>query len=131
MACSLAGAGAMFVLAPYFLQIFGDHYVAGGTATLRVLSFATVAAAFNYWSAIRLRLASHLKAMILVQLASTIVMLVLGGLLAQFGTVWVAAAWGIGHLVGGLVGYVVSRTFAPFSDDATALDEHPAQLTSP
>ena len=54
----------MYPLAPYFLQIFGPHYVEQGTWTLRVLSFATVAAAFNYWGAIRLRLASHLPAMI-------------------------------------------------------------------
>jgi O-antigen/teichoic acid export membrane protein len=131
MAFSVAGAAAMFVLAPYFLQIFGDHYVAGGTATLRVLAFSTVAAAFNYWSAIRLRLASHLRAMILVQLASTVVMVVLGGVLAPWGTVWVAAAWGIGHLVGGLGGYVVSHTVATFSDEAPVLVEHPAQPTAP
>jgi O-antigen/teichoic acid export membrane protein len=121
LVCSSAGALAMFVLAPLFLQIFGDHYVAEGTWTLRILSLATVGAAFNYWSAMRLRLASHLRAMILVQLASTAVMLGLAGALAPFGTHWVAAAWGIGHLLGGAVGYVVSRTVAPFDDEAPRL----------
>ncbi len=58
LVCSLAGAVVMFVLAPYFLMIFGDHYVSEGTWTLRVLAFATVGAAFNYWGAIRLRLAA-------------------------------------------------------------------------
>lgn len=130
MLSSVAGAAAMFVLAPYFLQIFGDHYVDSGTWTLRVLAFSTVGAAFNYWSAIRLRLASHLGAMILVQLMSTVVMVVLGGVLAPFGTVWVAASWGIGHVAGGLVGYVVTRTVAPFSDDAPALEQQPALPTS-
>ena len=56
LVCSVAGALAMFVLAPYFLMIFGEHYVTEGTWTLRVLAFATVGAAFNYWGAIRLRL---------------------------------------------------------------------------
>jgi O-antigen/teichoic acid export membrane protein len=128
LACSVAGAAAMFVLAPYFLQIFGDHYVAEGTWTLRILSFATVGAAFNYWSAIRLRLASHLTAMILVQVLSTAVMLVLAGVLASHGTVWVAAAWGIGHFVGGVVGYVASITIARFHDVAPTREEHPTPV---
>ncbi len=116
----LGGAGAvvMWPLAPYFLMIFGDHYVDEGTWTLRVLAFATVGAAFNYWGAIRLRLASHLPAMIGVQVLSTAVMLVLAGALASHGTVWVAAAWGIGHAVGGVAGYVASVTIARFPDDA-------------
>ncbi len=128
MACSVTGAVAMFVLAPYFLQIFGDHYVAEGTWTLRILSLATVGAAFNYWSMIRLRLSSHLRAMIGVQAVSTVVMLALAGLLAQYGTVWVAAAWGIGHFVGGLLGYVVSLTIARFQDDAPTVEEHPTPV---
>jgi O-antigen/teichoic acid export membrane protein len=124
IACSVAGAMVMFVLAPYFLQIFGDHYVTDGTWTLRVLAFATVGAAFNYWGAIRLRLASHLRAMIGVQVVSTAVMLVLAGVLASHGTVWVAAAWGIGHVVGGALGYAASVTIARFSDDAPVVEEH-------
>ncbi len=128
IACSVTGAAVMFVAAPYFLQIFGDHYVTEGTWTLRILSFATVGAAFNYWGAIRLRLASHLRAMIGVQVVSTAVMLVLAGLLASHGTVWVAAAWGIGHFVGGVLGYAASVTFARFHDDAPALEEHPSPV---
>jgi O-antigen/teichoic acid export membrane protein len=128
IACSVVGAAVMFVAAPYFLQIFGDHYVTEGTWTLRVLSFATVGAAFNYWGAIRLRLASHLRAMIGVQVVSTAVMLVLAGLLASHGTVWVAAAWGIGHVVGGALGCAASVTFARFHDDAPAFEEHPSPV---
>jgi O-antigen/teichoic acid export membrane protein len=123
LACSVAGCAAMVVLAPYFLRIFGPHYVDSGTATLRVLALATVGAAFNYWSAIRLRLAGNLTAMILVQLVSTGVMLVLAVALAPYGTVWVAAAWGVGHAVGGALGYLVTRSVAPFRDEAPALEE--------
>ena len=118
--CSLAGAVAMFVAAPYFLAIFGEHYVEQGTWTLRVLAFATVGAAFNYWGAIRLRLSDNLKAMIGVQVLSTVVMLGLAAALVSHGTVWVAAAWGIGHFVGGVAGYVASVTFARFPDDVPA-----------
>jgi O-antigen/teichoic acid export membrane protein len=116
LACSGAGCLAMAVAAPYFLQIFGAHYVDEGTATLRVLALATVGAAFNYWSMMRLRLASNLAAMILVQLVSTAVMLGLALSLARHGTVWVAASWGIGHAVGGALGYLVTATVIRFAD---------------
>ena len=128
LVCSVAGAVVMYPLAPYFLQIFGDHYVTEGTWTLRILSFATVGAAFNYWGAIRLRLASHLPAMISVQVLSTAVMLGLAVVLAPHGTVWVAAAWGTGHFVGGVAGYVASATFARVPDSAPASEELPAPV---
>jgi len=118
LACSAAGCLAMVVLAPYFLRIFGPHYVESGTTTLRVLSLATVGAAFNYWSAIRLRLASRLGLMIGVQVVSTVVMLSLAAATAHRGTAWVAAAWGVGHLVGGVLGFLVTRTVAPYADAA-------------
>ena len=114
---AVLGCAAMVVLAPYFLAIFGSHYVDEGTATLRVLALACVGAAFNYWGMLRLRLAAHLAAMIGVQVISTVVMLVLAIVLAPHGTVWVGAAWGIGHAVGGLLGYVATATFARFADD--------------
>ncbi len=72
---------------------------------------------------IRLRLASNLVAMIVVQVVSTAVMLVLAVALASHGTVWVAAAWGIGHAVGGLLGLVVTVTLARFADDAPAAED--------
>jgi O-antigen/teichoic acid export membrane protein len=120
IALATAGCLAMLVLAPYFLHIFGTHYVETGTTTLRVLAIAVVAAALNYAGAIRLRLASNLAAMILVQLASTTVMVVLALALAHRGTVWVAAAWGIGHAVGAFLGFLVTATVARFDDDAPA-----------
>lgn len=114
---SLAGIAVVMVAAPLLLQVFGGHY-STGAATLRVLAFGTLATAFNYWSALRLRLSRHLPAMVLVQLASTVAIIALAALAAPHGTNWVAAAWGTGHLVGGVVGYVVTRTFARFADGA-------------
>ena len=128
IACSVAGAVVMFPLAPYFLEIFGPHYVTEGTWTLRVLSFATVGAAFNYWGAMRLRLASHLPAMIAVQVLSTCVMLGLAVVLVPHGTVWVAAAWGIGHAVGGVLGYLLTATVLRFPDAVpTVAADQPAR----
>ena len=129
LVCSVAGALAMIVAAPYFLTIFGSHYADTGTATLRVLSLSAIGAAFNYWSMMRLRLASNLVAMIVVQLVSTAVMLVLAVALAPYGTVWVAAAWGIGHVVGGVLGYLVTATIARFPDDAPVVAEE--ELVAP
>lgn len=129
MGVSVAGALAMLVLAPYFLAIFGDHYQGEGTATLRVLALATVAAAFDYWGMIRLRLAHDLKVMILVQAAGTTVMLVLAVVAAPHGIIWVAAAWGVGHVVVGVLGAVVTSTVVPFDDDRPEETEETAPVT--
>ena len=126
VACASLGALVMFVLAPLLLRVFGAHYAAEGAWTLRILALATIAAAANYWGAIGLRLSSRFGAMIGVQAVSTAVMLGLGITLAQYGTAWVAAAWGVGHLVGALVGFVVLRTVAPFADTAIGMDSTPA-----
>jgi hypothetical protein len=69
--------------------------------------------------------------MILVQVLSTIVMLGLAAALASHGTVWVAASWGIGHLVGGVAGYVASITVARFHDTAPSLEQQPAPVDVP
>ena len=116
--CSVIGIAVMWVMAPLFLTIFGGQYADDGTMTLRILSLSTLATAFNYWGALRLRMARHLTAMIVVQLVSTVVMLGLAAAGAPHGTVWVAAAWGVGHFVGGLVGWIVSVTVARFADVA-------------
>ena len=42
------------------------------------------------------------------------------------GAAVVAAAWGIGHVVGGIAGYVASITVARFHDTAPSLEHQPA-----
>jgi hypothetical protein len=66
----------------------------------------------------RLRIAHRPFAMVGAQLACATLVLTLCILAAPHGTVWVAAAWGIGQLLGGLAGYVISRVFAPLHDAA-------------
>lgn len=112
------GCLVMVAAAPLLLRIFGAHYVDEGTTTLRVLAVAVVCAAVNYWGVMRLRLAGNLLAMVLVQLVSTAVMLTMALVTADRGTAWVGASWGVGHLVGGLLGFLVTATVARFADAA-------------
>jgi len=109
---AVTGVALVVVTAPFLLALFGPHYAEQGSLTLRVLSLCALAFAFNHWSAMRLRIADHLHAMVGVQLISTVLIVVLAGLAAPYGTVGIALAWGAGQLVGGIVGYVVSRTVA-------------------
>lgn len=122
-----AGALVMVAVAPYLLWIFGPHYVDQGTTTLRVMALAVVCAAYNYWGAMRLRLSRNVRAIVSVQFVSTAAMLAIAWALAPLGTAWVAGAWAIGHLVGGVVGHLCTATVAPFADaeesDSTAVGE--------
>ncbi|SHF49035.1 Membrane protein involved in the export of O-antigen and teichoic acid [Jatrophihabitans endophyticus] len=115
-AASAAGIVVLVLAAPLVLLVFGGGYSDGGTTTLRVLALGTVGVAFNYWSAVRLRIAHHLRAMVVVQLFTTALMIALAAVAAAHGIAWVAAAWGAGQLAGGVVGYTVSRTIAPMAD---------------
>lgn len=112
---AVLGIAVLVAAAPLLLAVFGPGYAHGGTGTLRVLALGTGGVALNYWSAVRLRIAHHLRAMIGVQLFTTVVMIALAAAAVSHGIEWVAAAWGVGQLVGGVVGYVVSRTIAPMS----------------
>ena len=112
----LAGAVPVILLAPLLLHVFGSEYADGGAATLRVMSLGVLGLGFNYWCAMRLRIAHRPFAMVGAQLACATLVLTLCILAAPHGTVWVAAAWGVGQLLGGLAGYVISRVFAPLHD---------------
>lgn len=110
------GIVGLLVLSPLLLRVFGADYAANGTTTLRILTLGTVGVALNFWSAIRLRIARHRTAMVVVQLVTTAVMVGAAAVLVERGIEWVAAAWGIGQLFGGVVGYTVSRRIAPLQD---------------
>jgi O-antigen/teichoic acid export membrane protein len=117
---SLGGIAAMVVVAPFLLAVFGSHYADEGTATLRVLSLGTLGLAFNYWAAMRLRLAGHLPSMLAVQVVSTTAILGLAAIGSAWGPVWVAVGWGAGQLLGGLIGYGVSLTVSPLRDEPSS-----------
>ncbi|SDT02757.1 Membrane protein involved in the export of O-antigen and teichoic acid [Nocardioides scoriae] len=110
------GIVGLLVLSPLLLRVFGAEYAENGTTTLRILTLGTVGVALNFWSAIRLRIAQHQSAMVVVQLVTTVAMVGAAALLVGRGIEFVALAWGGGHLLGGLLGYTVSRRFAPLRD---------------
>lgn len=118
---ALLGVGVLVLAAPLVLRVFGGAYADHGTAVLRVLALGTVGVAFNYWSAVRLRIAHHLRAMIGVQGFTTALMIALAAVAAPHGVEAVAAAWGVGQLAGGVLGYAASRTIAPMSAGLAAL----------
>lgn len=110
------GVVGLWLVSPLLLQVFGSEYARDGRLTLHVLTLGSVGVALNYWSAMRLRVAHHYRAMVGVQLATTTVMIAGAAVLAPFGAVWVAVAWGVGQLFGGILGYTVSRRWAPIQD---------------
>jgi O-antigen/teichoic acid export membrane protein len=125
------GVAVVVVTAPFLLRLFGAQYADQGPPTLRVLSLCVLAFAFNHWSAMRLRIANHLQAMVGVQLTSSVLIVVLAAVAAPYGTVWIALAWGAGQLVGGIVGYVVSRTVALLHDEVLVREEPPHLVQEP
>lgn len=116
VAAMTAGCLMLVVLSPFALSLFGGDYRSGGLANLRLLAVGSLGLALDYWSAVRLRIAGHHGAMILTQVLTTFLMLGGAFVLVDHGIEGVAVAWGAGHLVGGAVAYLVSRTIAPLRD---------------
>lgn len=116
MVATAVGAILLVLVSPALLGIFGPEYADQGVPILRILALGSLGVAFNYWAAILLRIANHLTAMVAVQAVTTGVMVGLGALVAPWGIEYVAASWGVGQLLGGVIGYAVSRTIAPIID---------------
>lgn len=106
----------MLVASAWVLGVFGPAYATGGSATLQVLALGVSGVGFNIWSMVRLRLAHRLAVMLLAQMVAMVVILTAAVALAGFGIAWVAAAWGIGYLAGGLAGWLPMRRWAPVPD---------------
>lgn len=117
---------ALVVTLPWstlLLSLFGPDYADQGEHVLQVFTLGVAGVAFNYWSLMRLRLFGHLLRMVLVQLASTAVIVALAVLAVGQGVEWVAAAYGIGCAVGGALGWLCTRDSSIDTppDPATAL----------
>lgn len=123
----LAGAVPVLLLAPWLLAVFGAEYADQGTDVLRLLSLGVLGLAFNFWVAMRLRIAHRPGAMVLAQAVTATLVLSLSVLAAFHSAEAVAVTWGVGQLLGGLVGFGISRFLAPLTDAAAPLDGEPVE----
>lgn len=98
--------GAVVLLAGPVLTVFGDAYAATASSTLIVLAVSAFAVAFNTWAGFLLKITGQLTAMIASEVAFGITTTVIAVIVAPHGPAWVAVAWGVGNLVGGLVAVV-------------------------
>lgn len=101
------------VLAGPALSLFGAEYVEAAQTALVVLALSSFAVAFHAWSSFLLRITAQLTAMILAEAVFAVATTVLVVLAVDGGPVWVAAAWGAGNVVAGLVAVsaLVARVF--------------------
>jgi O-antigen/teichoic acid export membrane protein len=98
--------GAVVLLAGPVLMVFGDTYAATASSTLIVLAVSAFAVAFNTWAGFLLKITGQLPAMIASEVAFGVTTTVIAVIAAPHGPMWVAVAWGVGNLAGGLVAVV-------------------------
>jgi O-antigen/teichoic acid export membrane protein len=91
------------VLAGPALRLFGEQYVEAAQTALVVLALASFAVAFHAWGSFLLKITGQVTAMILSEVVFAVATTVLVVLAIDGGPAWVAAAWGGGNLVAGVV----------------------------
>ena len=106
----LPAVGIVILLAGPVLRTFGDVYAATATSTLTVLTISAFAVAFHTWAGFLLKVTGQLRAMIAAEAVFAAVTTALAALAAGYGTTWVAAAWGVGNLLSGVVAAAALRT---------------------
>lgn len=95
----MAGAAAVIVLgAPLIMRLFGEDYVAQGSAVLRILALASIP-----WGCLTIRLAlarvqGQMPMIFLIQLATLVLVVGLGAwLVPRLGPTGMALAWLVAH----------------------------------
>lgn len=100
------GVLVMIPLRGFLLSIFGSEYADRGGSLLVVLAVGALAFAFNNWVLALQRIRHLLRGSVVMQAVTCASVLAIAFVGAHVGTIWVAASWGIGQLLGGVVGYV-------------------------
>lgn len=103
MAATVPAVLGVVVLAGPALSLFGQEYVDAAETALVVLALSAFAVAFHAWSSFLLRITAQITAMILSEAVFAVATTVLVVLAVDGGAAWVAAAWGAGHVIAGLV----------------------------
>ncbi len=93
------------------LAVFGPTYPDSAGPPLIALSLASLSVAMYAWAHSLLKITGQVVAVVVVNFAFAATVIGLSLLWASRGGVWVAAAWGLGHVVGAVlaVGFVVWR----------------------
>jgi O-antigen/teichoic acid export membrane protein len=97
---------AVFVvvlLAGPALSLFGEAYAATAQSTLVVLAISSFAVAFHTWTAFLLKITDRLLVLIGSEVVFAVATTIFTVLAVSHGSVYVAAAWGTGNLLAGLV----------------------------
>lgn len=105
-AVTVPGAAVFALAAGPVLHLFGDRYRQDATTTLVVLAVGALAVAFSSWANYLLKLTGQLRAIVVANAVYAVVIAGLALLWAPRGPVAVAAAWGVGNLVAGVVAAV-------------------------
>ena len=82
-------------------MIFGGDFSRQGAGVLAVLFLSAPAVALRTWTGILLRLTGQLKELVGMNVAFVMTTCGLAGLGADWGLVWVGAAWLLGNLLSG------------------------------
>ncbi|MBI1375923.1 MAG: oligosaccharide flippase family protein [Frankiales bacterium] len=86
------------------LSLFGPTYADSGRPLLIVLSVSALGVAFNSWSGVLLKITAQLGWLTAANAAFCVVALGLALMADEHELLWVACAWGLANVVGGLVG---------------------------
>lgn len=104
MAVVIAPAVLVVVLlAGPVLSLFGEVYAATAQSTLVVLAISSFAVAFHTWTAFLLKITDRLVILIGSEVVFAVATTICTFLAVPHGSVYVAAAWGAGNLLAGLV----------------------------
>ncbi|GEL16908.1 oligosaccharide flippase family protein [Pseudonocardia asaccharolytica] len=91
------------VLAVPALALFGPSYVSTARGALIVLAVSAFAVAFHSWTSFLIKITDQFAAMIVTEAVFAVATTVLVVLAASHGAVWIAAAWGAGNVLSGVV----------------------------
>jgi O-antigen/teichoic acid export membrane protein len=99
----IPGSLALAAIGPLLLKIFGKSYGTEGASLIVMLAAAGPAVAFYITATVLMRITKQLGSLIVVNAVYAALILGLAMLWAQRGLPWIAAAWLIGHFVGGVL----------------------------
>jgi O-antigen/teichoic acid export membrane protein len=93
------------VVGPLVLRAFGSNYAHAAGTTLSVLAASGPVVALFTLASVRLKIAKHSLAVVLINLVFAATSIGLALTWAKYGTIWIAYAWLIGNLAAALTGF--------------------------